>query len=263
LLLEKSLEDEYQDVHMMFGDYYLSELQDNLLAGGRYQLEDIDTSLEKIAFGDRVSKQFLEDVNTIMEDAIDDQIYDQAYFLKYPLPYLYRKSEFTLPWAGNCSYGELVEEKERYEVFYEGRNAVDVLEYPELFITRGTYYNELDVQTLWDTPLVARGVSNLEDIPGFDPTNISVGAGYTWHALQVQQDRAFNYDSVLPDKEVYDELKCKKKQKLEDFVYDNRGGASPLNIDFDRTSVHLKSPRTQAEFTDSSYEWHPSINRKI
>jgi hypothetical protein len=136
LLLEKDLEGEFDDVHMMFGDYYLSEMIDNLLAGGRYQLQDIDTSLEKIAFRDRVTRQFLEDLNTIMEDAIDEQIYDEEYFLKYPLPYLYRRLENPNPRPISCVGRDEAELVGRYENFYRGRNAVDVLEYPELSITR-------------------------------------------------------------------------------------------------------------------------------
>ncbi len=51
-------------------------------------MDDIDLSSEKIAFRDTVVRQFMEDMNTMMEDALDEQIYDEMYFMRYPLPYL-------------------------------------------------------------------------------------------------------------------------------------------------------------------------------
>ena len=47
---------------------------------------------------DRVAKQFVKDMNTVLEDAIDEQIDVQEYPLKYPLPFRYSK---WIPWYEN------------------------------------------------------------------------------------------------------------------------------------------------------------------
>jgi len=60
-------------------------------------LDDIDTSLEKIEIKDRVIKQYLQDMNKVMEAAVDRMIDEEQYDLKYPLPYLYVKH---IPWEG-------------------------------------------------------------------------------------------------------------------------------------------------------------------
>lgn len=44
---------------------------------------------------DRVSKQFVTDMNLILENSLDSQIKKEEYPLKYPLPYRYTKRK---PW---------------------------------------------------------------------------------------------------------------------------------------------------------------------
>lgn len=265
LLLEKTMESNLDSNHVIFGDWYLSELQENILAWWRYQLEDIDMASEKIAFRDTVARQYLEDINTILEEAIDTQIYNEEYFLKYPLPYLYiiRTPPWFAPWAiTTCVEEEKTVLYERNEVFYKGRNAVDVLEYPDLSITRGTYLNIEDIDTLLWSPLAPNGFDQLEDVPSFDPQAISVGAWYGWHSQQVEQNRAFNFDQTLFDKELYDTRKC-GDEDVDQFSYEFWGWASPMNIDFPTIQSKPKSPDTKPELTNYEYGRHPSVDRRV
>ena len=119
---------------------------------------------EKIAVKDGVARQYLKDINTVLEDAIDKKIYKEEYFLKYPLLYTYNKRE------NGCSAGSAIRrlpitKVAKFENMYKGRNAADILEYPELSITRGSYYNELNIKNLFKSPLMVRGKENLEDVP--------------------------------------------------------------------------------------------------
>lgn len=106
-LLEKEMSQEFQPNYSIFGNDYLSELQDNVLAWWRYQLEDVDTSLEKMEILDRVSKQFVTDMNLILEGALDSQVRKEKYSLKYPLPYRYSKRK---PWYEKDVCGMLRDE---------------------------------------------------------------------------------------------------------------------------------------------------------
>jgi hypothetical protein len=94
-LLEKQMQQEFQPNYTIFWNTYLSEMQDNVLAGWRYQLQDIDTSLEKMEILDRVAKQFVTDMNLVLETSLDSQVKQQEYPLMYPLPYRYSKRK---PW---------------------------------------------------------------------------------------------------------------------------------------------------------------------
>jgi hypothetical protein len=90
-LLEKSMQQDFKPNYSMFGNTYLTELQENVLAWWRYQLEDIDTSLEKVEIVERVAKQFISDMNLILEKWLDTKVEQEVYQLKYPLPYRYSK----------------------------------------------------------------------------------------------------------------------------------------------------------------------------
>lgn len=55
----------------------------------------MDTSLEKMEILDRVAKQFITDMNLILETSLDSQVKQEEYPLKYALPYRYSKRK---PW---------------------------------------------------------------------------------------------------------------------------------------------------------------------
>ncbi|USN55768.1 MAG: hypothetical protein H6765_04155 [Candidatus Peribacteria bacterium] len=219
-------------------------------------------ALEKIALRDRVAKQYIEDINSILEESLDDEIEKEKYYLMYPIPYQYAERIPSLNMTGCSDIGDAIT-LTQYENFYLGRNAIDVLEYPELSIVRGSRYNNLDINQLRGGPLAVRGIPQLEDVPSFDINSISVGASYGWLSQQVQQNRAFNFDNTLPDKEIYDEFKCSKKQKITDFSFDFWGGGSPMNLDLDWTTENPKYPRTNDATTNSGYAWHPSVDKRI
>ena len=52
-----------------------------------------------------------------------------------------------------------------------------------------------------------------------------MGAGYGWNAQQVRQNRAFNFDNILDDKDKYDTMSCeegkKKRKKKKDSKADD------------------------------------------
>lgn len=68
-------------------------MQKNPLAGGRYNIEDVDSSLEKIQLQDMVTKQYLKDSNSFLEELLDHEIQKNKWPLKYPLPVLHQKWE--------------------------------------------------------------------------------------------------------------------------------------------------------------------------
>lgn len=335
LVLEKEMLADFQPNYTMFGNDYLSALQENVLAGGRYQLEDVDTSLEKMEIRDRVSKQFIKDMNTVMEDAVYKQIDVKDYPLKYPLPFRYSKripryenygssdccgvfrevpytldffnkvftwpkrealkslfagkillqgdfmglafggrSEFILGWLFQQSWKECFE-RARYENHYFWENAVDVTGYQDLTIYRGDYFNIETEEELRALALKVREDA-IEDLPGRSFDEMSMGAWMGVISMQTEANKAFNYDRILntrrnntnydfyrSDKELYDIYKCDEEQELDDFSFDFRGGASPMNIDFEQFASVPKWPITKPSLTDRELAWHPTSDRRI
>lgn len=96
LVLEKNMEPLFRTFDDIFWHQYLGDLNRNLTAGGRYELQDVDTTVEKIQVRDNVASTFLKDINTLLEGALDNAIKKEKYPLKYPLPVYYQKRKSIL-----------------------------------------------------------------------------------------------------------------------------------------------------------------------
>lgn len=101
-LLETQMQDEYQSPAEIFGATYMETLLENIAAWWRYQLEDIDTSIEKMDMMDNVSKAFIRDMNETLQNWLDAVIDHNEYALKYPLPYRFSERE---PWTAPLACG--------------------------------------------------------------------------------------------------------------------------------------------------------------
>jgi len=93
LINAKQIENNFRPVFALFGDEYLSTMENNLAAGARYNLDEIDSTLEKIQIKDQIAIQYIKDMNTLMEQSLDEKIQQEQYMLKYPLPTWYEHRE--------------------------------------------------------------------------------------------------------------------------------------------------------------------------
>jgi len=113
-------------------------------------------------------------------------------------------------------FGNKTEQLERYENHYFGKNAVDIESYKELTIYRGEYVNQNDVGATYATSTDAYK-PKIDDIPDMKIEEISVGASLGYLSQQVEQNRAFNFDLIFDDKEIYDQFKCDDEQNVDEF----------------------------------------------
>jgi hypothetical protein len=95
------MQDEFKSNAEIFGATYMETLLENIAAWWRYQLEDIDTSLEKMDLMDRVNKAFVRDMNETLQNWLDAVIDHNDYSLKYPLPFRQSNRE-TWKFGGEC-----------------------------------------------------------------------------------------------------------------------------------------------------------------
>jgi hypothetical protein len=169
---------------------------------------------------------------------------------------------FRLQWLVQ-KFGKEVFEYARYENHYFWRNAVDITNYQDLTIYRWSFFNQLRIDELRSLAPTIRE-KDLEDIPWWKWSDASVWASAWWFAQQVQQNRAFNFNTnALDDKEIYDAMKCEEDQDLDQFAYQYWWGASPLNIDSDAFAKEIKYPITKASLTNRELAWNPSVDRQI
>ena len=101
LINAKQNENNFRQLFSVYGDEYLSTLEDNISAAARYGMETVDSSLEFIELKDTVATSYLKDINTILEHAVDQKIQQEQYMLKQALPtrYEHRQSSDILACA--------------------------------------------------------------------------------------------------------------------------------------------------------------------
>ena len=272
LINAKQIENNFRPVFALFGDEYLSTMEDNLAAGGRYDLDTIDTTLEKIQIKDQIAIQYIKDMNTLLEQSLDEKIQQEQYMLKYPLPTWYEQREsadlfecapdsgaqLDLRWDFGIWPSANRFMSERYENFYFGRYAWDVQQYDDLHVYRWDWYNADEAELLASSIPVRQ----IEDIP-FDFSQAAVWWSYGGFAQQTRSMRGTNFDLAPYDVELYDQFKCDEGDTIELWTKQYRGWWSPLNIDDQK----LLSNPTDVDFKpsnyDESYMRHPTTNRTI
>jgi hypothetical protein len=271
LLLEKQSSTHFRPVHSMFGAEYVQTVKDNITAGWRYTVQDIDSSMEKIQLQDMVHKQFLRDTNDFLEELIDYEIQQKQRPLRHPLPVVHQKRE-SLKNDPFCS-----PEKEEptnlavllqlfwwlWSLFsrvpswlYQNSDIWinPAYKWPDTAITRylkeeyqNFYYgkNALTVTNYQElSPFRWTWLNIRSDLAGravwvrgeledipYNINNFSAWVWLGWLAQQVKMLRWFNLDLIYPELDLYQETKCDDDQTHSDWSAAYRWWASPLNLD--------------------------------
>lgn len=258
LPLEKSASSLFRTFDDMFGTLYLADLHRNIVAGGRYELQDIDSTMEKIQVWDNVAVTFLKDINTLLEGVVDAQMQKEKYALKYPLPVSYQYAgdlEYIVSHVGIANSCDFPLQK--YENHYYGKNAEDIQEYYELTIARGTYLNIPSAEQLRITSVDER---QLDDVGLFSHNTASVGMSLWLFAQQIHASRAFNLDVNHIGEEV--ELFQDADNSCDDEDVAERarwywGGGSPLYLD---TELLQSDPSNFDFIAPSLYDYPEASN---
>jgi len=273
LINAKQTENNFRDIFSIYGDEYLSAMEANLTAWGRYDIAKIDNSLDFIQLKDNVSISYLKDMNIMMEQALDAQIQKEQYMLKYPLPVFYEK-RWTL-WNDICVapsaflnnidpwwVPEILSDviplvKERYENFYFGRYAWDVQEYNELSVFRWSYNNLENSAQVLSSTIDAR---EMDDI-AYVPDQFAMWASYGQFAQQTLEMRWYDMNLTSTDLELREETKCDDDQSPEWRAMQYRWWPSPINIDGEA----LGEDPNNLEFNSLARRsmWHPTTNRAL
>jgi hypothetical protein len=299
LILEKVIGSHFRPVHQLFGTKYIEYMQKNPLAWGRYNLEDIDSSLEKIQIKDTVSKQYLKDMNDFMEELLDSEVKKKKRALKYPLPVLHQKRE-SMKVQDLCSLEipEQITPLTLLELFGPPPG-VPVLQWPfagsivgiskiwpDTFLTRylkeeyqnfyfgknaliATGYQQLSPyrwswlnikDNLDSQPVGIRGI--LDDIP-YDINKFSAGVWLGWLTQQTKSLRAFNFDLIYPELDLKKATQCDDSDTVNEWSYKYRGWWSPLNVDQEYLKSDPTDLRPHRDYYNPRQMWNPFYVEQI
>lgn len=181
-------------------------------------------------------------------------------------------------------------ERQRYEMFYFWKNAVDIVNYEDVTIFRGTPYNQTSAKRLAEEPY--QPTVKVEDLPGWSHNDASMWLSIWMFAQQTQNNKAFNFDRFLnertldkrhdykfSDKLLYDELKRWDDLTMWGFAKTFFGWAAPTNIAIDEQKPRYVNMNYIYEWTDETYldetdlwknyinwldlAWNPSVARWV
>ncbi len=125
----------------LFAPEYLTNIDQNIIAGGRWNAANVDSHIKKTVVKDTLTSTALFDANSVLEKALYEKLQTGNYALHIPIPLIYEEYECVpvppvLP-------PDFVPKKlvGRYENFYFGKSAFDVTSTNDISIYRGTWKN--------------------------------------------------------------------------------------------------------------------------
>lgn len=141
LMIGQALSSLIQPYTSLFAPEFLTNISQNISAGGRWTDADVDSHLKKTVLKDNLTSQILLDANTLMEKALYNKLDTDNYSLHIPIPLVYEEYE-CFPTPPVIPPGFLPKKiKGRFENFYFGRSAYDVKSTQDISIYPGTYKN--------------------------------------------------------------------------------------------------------------------------
>lgn len=189
LLIKESLESLFKSYNEIFWQTYLSNMRDSLLATSRWEIWELSTHIDKIYLQDQTAPAFLVNTNFIMEEAIDEKVDSEKYYMHIPIPTIYT-DEIFLPIETEAdwslyNYGELTPWNSswdfvvnwEYENFYFWLPASFVQSAEDFSIYRGTFWNY-----------------TFSDLSSYNVDNhlSSVWSSYWIFNVQTESNRAYN-----------------------------------------------------------------------
>lgn len=272
LFLKKSIEGFLKPYQEIFSTTYLAKMRDNILAWGRYILGEIDSHYYKVVANDQLikpdsanSQTLLLSLNTLMEQGLDSQVEKNQWSMNIPIPTMYQSYTNKIASSFNYRVGctkDWYNLEGKYEPYFFGKNASDIVSAQDFSIYRGTYRNISDITSPeFQNYQVS---SNIVDDITLDPLARSVGASYAIADRQIVANRGYNPLNAQPDMKTWENYKKKcdpdkesSEVSMSDYVYSFRWGNTPLNLTQGaNNSLALK-------YSDTSYARNPSYDKGI
>jgi len=254
LSLESSLKSFVKNYTDLFWSEYISEMDKNLQATGRYSWDNTVSTLTSTDSKDELSVAYINKVNKFLEQELDKQIDSQQYYMYYPLMtwYVETPTNIYYEWGNSsCDWN-------RYEAFFFWKNASDINSLSETNIYRWTFGN----------------IKNVDDLSKIDSRGAKSSVSMMNNLFDIQTISNRGYNLLWTAKKDWDNYK-KSCQKSSNWVCLDLGrnggenvstrsqrifwGYSVLNQkisdDYDPTKI---------EFNNASYKraWHPSYAPK-
>lgn len=241
LLLEKvitSLSKSYID---MFSPAYIETITNNILLGWRWNEEDIDTHIQKTIINDEIAPLILKDFNAKLQDALDKYLLDNQYIAS-DLLYV---SSFGEP-LDTCDFSDVTW---KYENFYFWKSAEQINNAKEYSIYRWTYLNLTGASQI-------SALTGLQvDDPIFDQSLSSVGASLGIFQRQIEANRGYNYSLADADSQLFQNMRCDRRETMDQWVQRFWWWASPLNVTQQNWETVLKSFDFKNAWTPSTLSW--------
>lgn len=261
-LLESTLVNFFKWYSELLWNKYLRSLRDNVLAWGRYTVEDIDTHSDFMEIQDSLylssksENSILLQYNETLKKALVAEVKKNEYAMNIPLLVFYREDANQI-WNTqdnlNCwkDWFYLVGE---YENYYHGKNAWDIVKAEDLSIYRWTYQN----------------FSSLSEVQAYDysqsgalPELLTKPVGWSYSILNQQIEANRGYDFFLAKRDVDDQqvqednkatTACDTKELYVEWY---RGWNTPLNL-----WTWLQG-ELALNFSRFDLAWNPSFDRTI
>ena len=247
----------------LYGLAYFETKEKRLSLWGRYvggtSGAKADDHITMVSKRDEISKQLLMDVNTKLEQAVDNKIEQEGYAMNVIVP-----TRIEVPKNGSTvvnillwAASSLLKKVKTYEIYYFGLPAELLRNAEEFGIYRGTFNN-------------IRSLGKLDEFdysewPEYG-TGQSVWASRGENAREVEAHRGYDFSLIEYDQQEFDRIKnttpykyIKKKFKnMNKFITRYWAGYTPFNIDSDSDEMRLD--QTKMDYTQL---WNPFLDRSI
>lgn len=267
LTIQNSLENFFRKFPQLFWPTYFSDMSDNVNAAGRWDYaedqtqimtDDVDNTIEKISIRDDMAESNLLSFNTLIEDAINQKIDDQNYYMNIPIIERYdyahwedqrsASRNYAPDWAWwSCSRSSWSISSTywyTYENFYFGLPASEISTAEEINVYMWDYKNQ-DINDIVEDPEILKNTS----------LN-SIWASRWLFSTQVESTRKDNFELAEPDAntfENYVDNPYTDADWMQDWSNWYFGWYSPINVDDDG----------QQNSIDYQQAWNPWWNREL
>ena len=241
-IIAQAVKNYFRNIYQLFSPSYVEKISENVEATWRWSYsfswsKNVDTILQKVLIKDTITPLQIEYFNNILKKALDSKIEKEKYYMLYPVLTYYQHYH-----RNNC-WSKYLESQ--WENFYFWKYAWDITWAKDFTIYRWTFFNVDDPEKLNSIDISSSNLSSIWYTFGF-------------FSRQVEANRGLDVMLAPKDAKWFEIKRCSPSETLDQRVMRNWGWASPLNVDYNKTTSEIK-----LKFFNYKYAWNPSWDKSI